>query len=75
MGSTKTVDAQLSLPFPGGKCVAWKKVKALNISATIQLIFFLLSPCIWENNGLLNKNYWDGLDIIGQDHIRSKVSI
>ena len=25
----------------------------------------ILSPCVWENNWLINKNYWDELDVIG----------
>ena len=34
-------------PFPGGKFVAWNKVKTLNISDTIQLIFFIFfTPCV-----------------------------
>ena len=30
-------------------------MKTLNISGSMPLIFFILSPCVWENNGLLNK--------------------
>ena len=56
--------AQLNLPFPGGNGLHGKKVKTSNFSGTIQLIFFILSPCVCENNGLLNKNCWDDLDII-----------
>ena len=37
-----------------------------NISGPIQPHFFILSPCVWENNWLLNKNYWDDLDIRDQ---------
>ena len=50
------VATQFSLPFLDGKWVTWKKVKTSNISGTIQPIFFILSPCVRENNGLLNKN-------------------
>ena len=45
-----------------------KKVNKLNITGTIQPIFSILSPWIWENNWLLNENYWDALDIINQGH-------
>ena len=38
------------------------------------LIFFNLSPCVWENNGLLNKNYWDDLDTIDQCHSKGNRS-
>ena len=40
----------------------------------MQPLFFILSPCLRENNGLLNKNYWDNLDIIDQDHSKGNVS-
>ena len=36
-------------------------------------IFFILSPCFWENNGLPNKKYWDDLDIIDQGHGKGNV--
>ena len=36
----------------------------------MQPIFFTLSPCAKENNGILNKNYCDDLDIIDQGHIK-----
>ena len=31
-------------------------------------------PCVWENNGLLDKIYWDDLDIIDQCHSKGNVS-
>ena len=37
-------------------------------------IFFNLSPCVWENNGLLNKNQWDDLDIIYQGNCKGNIS-
>ena len=46
-----------------------KKVATSNISAIMQPICFILSPDVWEDNGLLNKNYWDDLDFIDQGHI------
>ena len=49
------VTAQLSLPFPGGKWVEWKNMKTWNISGTKPTIFFVLSPCVWENKGPLNR--------------------
>ena len=51
------VAAQLSLPFSGGKWVAYKKVETSNIAGTMPAIFYILSPYVWTNNGLLNKNY------------------
>ena len=45
-----------------------EEVKTSNISGTMLPIFFILSPYLWENNGLVNKNYWDDLDIIDQGH-------
>ena len=42
------------------------KSETSNISGTVPPIFFILSPCVLENNGLLNKNYWNELDIIDQ---------
>ena len=48
----REVATRLSLPFPGGKVVAWKTE---NIEYIWQPIFFILSPCVLENNGLLNK--------------------
>ena len=59
----KKIAARQGLPhnsvflFPGGKWVAWKKVKTSNISGTLPSILFNLSSCVQENNGLLNKNY------------------
>ena len=47
--------------------------KTWNISGTMEPIFFILSPYFWENNRLLNKNYWDDLAIV--DLIRVKVTI
>ena len=37
------VAAQPSLPFPG-----MEKNETSNISGTMSLIFFILSPCVWE---------------------------
>ena len=56
------VAAQLSLPLPGTQRDAWKQVKTSNISGAMQPIFSILFPCVWENNGILNKNYWDDLE-------------
>ena len=50
-----------------------KQWKPSNISGTIQPIFFILSPYVWKNNWLLNKNYWDDLDIIDQGHSKCNV--
>ena len=41
--------------FQVKKIVAWKKMKSSNISGNMQRIFFVLSPCVWENYRL-NKN-------------------
>ena len=62
------VAGQLGLSFPGEKWIVWKKVKTLNISGTMLPIFFILSPYVWKNNWLLNKNYWDDLGIKDEDH-------
>ena len=35
-----------------------EKVKAWNISGAMPPIFFILSQNVWENNGILNNNYW-----------------
>ena len=51
-----------------------EKMKTSNISATMPLIFFILSPCVWENNRLLNKIYWDNLYIIEQGHSNGNIS-
>ena len=56
LGDKIRVTSQLSVPFWSGKWVAWKKVKISNISGTMPSIFFSPSPCVWENNGLSNKN-------------------
>ena len=50
------------LPFPSEKWDVWKKGKNSNIYGTMPPIVFFLSPCVWENNRILNKNYWDDLD-------------
>ena len=50
-----------------------EKVKTSNISGTMPLIKFILSPYVWKN-WLLNKNYWDDLGIIDQGHSKSDVS-
>ena len=34
----------------------------------------LVAPCVWENNGLLKKNYWDDLDSIDEGHGKGNVS-
>ena len=47
----------LVLPFTGEKWVAWKKMKTSHISGNMQLIFFILSAYVWENNAVLNKKY------------------
>ena len=58
------VGAQLSLPFPGGKSIVRKKVKTQNTCDNMTPIVFSLSPYVLENNRLLNKSYWDDLDIV-----------
>ena len=63
-----TVVAKFNLPFPRRIVLHVKKVKTSNIYDTIPLICFNLSQCVWENNGLLNKNYWNDLDSINQGH-------
>ena len=68
------VAAQLSLPFPGGKMGCMEKVKTSNISGIMPPIFLILSPYVWKNNGLLNNNYWDGLNIINQGHSKGNIS-
>ena len=40
----------------------------------MQPFFFILSPCVWKNNDLLNKNYWYDIDIIDQSHNKRNVS-
>ena len=49
-------------------------MKTSNNSGAMSPIFFILSPCVWENNGLLNKRYWDDLDIIDEGHSWDNVS-
>ena len=51
-----------------------EKVKTSNIFGTMLPIFFIRSSHVWENNGLLNKNYWDALDIIDQGHSAGNIS-
>ena len=51
-----------------------ENVKTSKISSTMQPTFFILSPYVWENNGLLNKNYWDDFDIIDQSHSKGNIS-
>ena len=63
------VASQLSLPFPGGNGLHGK-VTTSNISGALPPIFFIVSPCVWEDDRLLNENYWGYLDII--DHAHSK---
>ena len=67
------VAIQVSLPFPDGKLVAWKME---NIKYLLQyaIDFFILSLCVWENNGLLNKKILAWLYIIDQGHRKSNVS-
>ena len=36
--------------------------------------FFILYQCVCESNGLLNKNYWNDLDIIYQVRCKGYVS-
>ena len=60
--------------FPGGKWMARKKVKISKISGSMPPIFFILLPCFWEHNRLLNKNYWNDFDIIDQGHGNGKFS-
>ena len=36
--------------------------------------FLILSPYVWERNGLLNQNYWDDFDIIDQGHSKDNFS-
>ena len=60
---TVRVAARFSLHFPGGKWVPWEKYKKSNISRTVQRFSSFLHH-VWETNWLLNKNCWDGLDII-----------
>ena len=59
------VATQLSLTFHVENRLHEKYLKTSNISGTMQTIFFIFfSPCVLENNALLNKNYWDELDVI-----------
>ena len=37
-------------------------------------IFFIISQYVWGNNGIVNKNYWDDLDITDQDHGKGNLS-
>ena len=66
--ATRQGESQLSLSFPDGKYVAWKNMKTVNISGTMLPVFFNLSPWVWDNNGLLNKYYWDDFDVVDQGH-------
>ena len=50
-----------------------QKVKISNISGNMQQIFFIFLPCVWKDNGLLNKIYWYDLDIIDQGHIKGNI--
>ena len=64
-GSTKKCDvtevaAQLSLRF---------QVKNGSHGKGENIEYLNLTPCVLKNNGLLNKTYWDNLDII--DHSRT----
>ena len=68
------VAARLSLPFSRLKTGCMKKVKTSNISGTMQPIFFILLPCVWENNGLLNNRYWHDLDITDKGHSKDSIS-
>ena len=41
-----------------------EKVNTANIPGTMPPIFFILSPYVWENNGLFNyTNYRDDLGV------------
>ena len=53
----------LSSFFRWEKMGCMEKVKISNISGIVPPSFFILSPQIWENNGLLNKNYCDTLTL------------
>ena len=48
------VSAQLSLSRWKMDCM--EEVRTSNISGTMPPIFFILSPGVWENNRLINKN-------------------
>ena len=49
-------------------------VKTSHISGTRRPIFFTLSPYALKNNGLINKNHWEDLDIIDRGHCKDDVS-
>ena len=51
-----------------------KKMKTSNISGTMQPIFFILLPCVWENNGLLNNRYGQDFDITDKGHSKDSIS-
>ena len=46
-----------------------EKVKTSNISDIYTTDFMQFVACVLENNGLLNKKYWDDLDMIDQGHV------
>ena len=52
-----------------------KKVKISNVSDTVSPIFFNLSPCIWKIIRLLNKNYWNDLDVYFTSFLISGISL
>ena len=45
-----------------------------NISGTTPPIIFILSPYVCDNDGLLNTNYYDDLDIIDEGHSKGNIS-
>ena len=53
----QSIAAQLSLPFPCGKWLAWKKMWKHWIFLALCHRFSFTS--VWKNNVLLNKTYWD----------------
>ena len=57
--------------LPGENGLHGKKEN--RISLTMPPIFFILSPYVGENNELLNKNYWDDLEIVDQGHSKDNV--
>ena len=74
MGGDKGFPHKLVFRFPSGKWVAWKKFKKIDYLCIVPPIFFILSRYVWENNGLLNKNYWDDLEVIDQGHGYGNIS-
>ena len=67
------VTAQRSLPFPGGKWVA-RKSENIDYIWHYASDLFIHSPYVWENYGILNRNYWNDLDIIHQGYSKGNIS-